>query len=172
MLPTPISATDLNIYGDAELPWSRVLEAMRALPSPETPQFLGTVRPDGSPHAAGVGSIEHAGNIYFTSGPATLKSRNLAANPACTLSVRLPGVDLILQGDAHRTTDAGELDAVTALFRDTGWPCERDGDAVVAPYSAQSAGPPPWHLYRFVLRAAVGVALTEPHGATRWAFSP
>lgn len=132
MLPTPISATDLNSYGDAELPWSRVLEAMRALPSPETPQFLGTVRPDGSPHAAGVGSIEHAGNIYFTSGPATLKSRNLAANPACTLSVRLPGVDLILQGDAHRTTDAGELDAVTALFRDAGWPCERDGDAVVA----------------------------------------
>lgn len=58
---------------------------------PETPQFLGTVRPDGSPHAAGVGSIEHAGNIYFTSGPATLKSRNLAGNPACTLSVRLPG---------------------------------------------------------------------------------
>ncbi len=129
--------------------------------------LLGTVRPDGSPHAAGVGSIEHAGNIYFTSGPATLKSRNLAANPACTLSVRLPGVDLILQGDAHRTTDAGELDAVTALFRDAGWPCERDGDAVVAPYGAQSAGPPPWHLYRFVLRAAVGVALTEPHGATR-----
>lgn len=43
MLPDPISATDLNIYGDAELPWARALDAMKALPSEETPQFLGTV---------------------------------------------------------------------------------------------------------------------------------
>lgn len=73
MLPDPISATDLNIYGDAELPWARALDAMKALPSAETPQFLGTVRADGSPHSAGIGSIEHGGHIYFTSGPATLK---------------------------------------------------------------------------------------------------
>ncbi|AOS93142.1 pyridoxamine 5'-phosphate oxidase family protein [Mycobacterium intracellulare] len=172
MLPDPISATDLNIYGDAELPWARALDAMKALPSEETPQFLGTVRADGSPHSAGIGSIQHGGHIYFTSGPATLKSRNLAANPACTLSFRLPGVDLVLDGVAHRTTDGRELDEVTARYRDSGWPCERDGDAVTAPYSAQSAGPPPWYLYRFVARGAVGVATAEPHGATRWRFAP
>ncbi|WP_202805967.1 hypothetical protein [Actinopolymorpha alba] len=71
MLPEPISAKDLNIYGDAELPWSRVREALKTLPRPETPQFLGTVRPDGSPHSAGIGCIEHDGGFYFTSGPKT-----------------------------------------------------------------------------------------------------
>ncbi|WP_202805968.1 hypothetical protein [Actinopolymorpha alba] len=77
----------------------------------------------------------------------------------------------MLEGEAHRTTDVGELDQVTTLFRDSGWPAERDGDAVTAPYSAQSAGPPPWYLYRFAVRTAVGVALTAPHGATHWRFA-
>ena len=45
-----------------------------------------------------------------------------------------------------------------------------EGDAFTAPYSAPSAGPPPWHLYRFTFHTAVGVAGEEPHGATRWRF--
>lgn len=28
-------------------------------------------------------------------------------------------------------------------------------DAVTAPYSAPSAGPPPWHLYRFTFHTEV-----------------
>jgi hypothetical protein len=39
-----------------------------------------------------------------------------------------------------------------------------------APFSAPSAGPPPWHLYRFKLHTAFGVATAEPYGATRWRF--
>ena len=30
MLPDPVEAVDLNIYGDAKLPWSRVQEALEA----------------------------------------------------------------------------------------------------------------------------------------------
>jgi hypothetical protein len=172
MLPEPIDATDLNIYGDAKLPWSRVREAAEAgMGRPETPAFLGTAGPDGRPASAGIGPIARDGHVYFTSGPATRKSRNLAANPACTLSLRLPGVDLVLEGEAHRVTDPDVIDQVTALYRTGGWPAERDGDAVTAPYSAQSAGPGPWHLYRLNVGVAVGVALTEPHGATRWRFA-
>lgn len=172
MLPDPIEAKDLNIYGDAELSWSRVLKAVEiGIGLPETPQFLSTVAPNARPHTTGIGAIAHDGNLYFTSGPGTRKSRNLAANPACTLSFRFPEVDLIFEGDAHRTTDPIELDAVTALYRDFGWPAERSDDAITAPYSAQSAGPAPWYLYRFTIYAAVGVALSEPHGATRWRFA-
>jgi hypothetical protein len=47
------------------------------------------VRPNGRPHSAGVGVAEHNGYLYFTSGPETRKSRNLAWNPACALSRRL-----------------------------------------------------------------------------------
>ena len=46
-----------------------------------------------------------------------------------------------------------------------------DGDAFTAPFSAPSAGPPPWYLYRLTLHTAVGVATAEPHGATRWDFA-
>jgi hypothetical protein len=44
------------------------------------------------------------------------------------------------------------------------------GDAFTAPFSAPSAGPPPWHLYRFTFHAVFGVATAEPYGATRWRF--
>jgi Pyridoxamine 5'-phosphate oxidase len=50
-------------------------------PRPETPRFLGTVRPDGRPHAAGIGAIWHDDAVSFVSGPDTRKSRNLAAEP-------------------------------------------------------------------------------------------
>ena len=41
-----------------------------------------------------------------------------------------------------------------------------------APFSAPSAGPPPWHLHRFRFHTVFGVATAEPYGATRWRFEP
>ncbi|GGM57584.1 hypothetical protein ACFFX1_17225 [Dactylosporangium sucinum] len=46
---------------------------------------------------------------------------------------------------------------------------DRYGSA--APYSAPSAGPAPWYLYRLTVRTAHGVATAEPHGATAWDFA-
>ncbi|MEV0334938.1 pyridoxamine 5'-phosphate oxidase family protein [Nocardia neocaledoniensis] len=173
MLPDPVEATDLNIYNDDTLPWSRVRTAVETgLTALETTQFLGTVGPDGRPHSAGIGACLVGEHFYFTSGPDSHKSRYLAGNPACTLSFRfVDDVDVVFEGVATRTTDHGELDRVTESYRASGWPAERDGDAVTAPFSAQSAGPAPWWLYRFVPHFAVGVALTDPHGATRWKFA-
>jgi hypothetical protein len=160
-----------ELYDEEVMPWSRAAEALgTGSVGPDTPCFLGTVRPDGRPHATGVGVAVHDGDVYFTSGPKTRKARNLAANPACTLSLRLDGIDLTLEGEAIRATDATTLDAVAALYRDGGWPAQVDGDALTAEYSAQSAGPPPWHLYRFTIRTAFGVGLRPPHGASRWRF--
>jgi hypothetical protein len=133
--------------------------------------FVATVRPNGRPHSAGVGAVCVDDALYFTSGPGTLKSRNLALNPACSVSVRLRGIDLVLEGEAHRVTDASTLERLAAVFRTGGWPASLEGDALAAPYSAPSAGPAPWHLYRLTLHTAVGVASAEPHGATRWDFA-
>ncbi len=63
------------------------------------------------------------------------------------------------------------LERLAALYRAGGWPAEVEGDAFTAPYSAPSAGPPPWHLYRFTFHTAFGVAGEEPYGATRWRFA-
>jgi pyridoxine/pyridoxamine 5'-phosphate oxidase len=105
-------------YGLSELPWSRPYDLLtQHMSGPETPMFLGTVRPDGRPHSAGVGAIWHDDGVYFVSGPGTQKSRNLAANPACTISIRLPGLDLVLNGEAGRVTDTDTLEQVAAIYR-------------------------------------------------------
>lgn len=160
-------------YEQEPMPWSRAQVALgTGSLGPEIPCFLGTVRPDGRPYSAGVGVVAYDGDLYFTSGPHTRKSRNLNGNPACTLSARLDGLDLIVEGDAERGVDRPTLERVTALFRDGGWPAEVDGDAVSAPYSAQSAGPPPWHLYRMTIRTAFGVGLREPTERAAGASDP
>lgn len=167
----PVQVTNLDIYGNAELPWSRARSQLaECLPFPSTPVFLGTTRPDARPHSAGIGALWLDSELYFTSGPASRKSRNLDANPACTISVRLTDLDLILEGEAARVTDPQIIARAAARYREGGWPAEVEGDALTAPFSAPSAGPPPWHLYRFAPQTAFGVATAEPYGATRWSF--
>jgi Pyridoxamine 5'-phosphate oxidase len=167
----PTAVTNLDRYGNQALPWARARDALTGgSPSPDATFFLGTVGPDGMPHAAGVGAIWHDGDLYFPSGPALRKSRDLAARPACTLSVRLAGIDLVLEGTAARVTDAPTLETIAARYREVGWPAEVEGDALTATFSAPSAGPPPWHLYRFTPAVVTGVATAEPQGATRWTF--
>ena len=169
---TPVEVTNLDIYGNPALEWSRVHNLLVTTPARlDITFFLGTVRPDGHPHSAGVGALWSDGDLYIVSGPETRKSRNLAANPACTISVRLEGIDLILEGDARRLTDKPTLEKVAQLYRDSGWPVEVQGDAFTAPYSAPSAGQPPWYLYHFTFDTAFAVATAEPNGATRWRFA-
>jgi len=169
----PTETTNLDRYGDPALPWGRAHDLLANGPKgPLVGFFLGTVRPDGRPHAAGIGAVWYDGDLYFTSGPGTRKARNLASNPACTISVKLPGLDLTLEGDAARVSEASVLDPVAGIYRELGWPAEVAGDAFTAPYSAPSAGPPPWHLYRFVFHTVIGLGTAEPNGATRWRFEP
>jgi Pyridoxamine 5'-phosphate oxidase len=109
--------------------------------------------------------------VYFQCGPETRKARNIAANPVCTMSVSLPGMDLVFEGEAERVTDPPTLEAVAARYRDEGgWPVQVEGDAFTAPFTAPSGGPPPWHLFRLTAHTVFGVAGVEPHGATRWRF--
>jgi hypothetical protein len=163
----PIEVTNLDRYGSPAIPWSRPHDLLAA-DLPEV--WLGTTRPDGRPHAAATGALWFDGDFYFTSGPGTRKSRNLAENPACTLAVKLKGIDLVLEGEAEKVTDQSTLEQLAAMYRKMGWPTEVEGDAFTAPYSAPSAGPPPWHLYRVTYHTAFGVATEEPNGATRWRF--
>ena len=67
--------------------------------------------------------------------------------------------------------DSSILERVAAVYRTGSWPASVEGDALTAPYSAPSAGPAPWYLYRLTLHTAVGVAGAEPPGATRWDFA-
>ena len=154
----PVETTNLDPGKDTPLEWSRAHELLAAPPPPDTPgghlsSVLGTVRPDGRPHATGVGARWYDGDLYFLSGPGTRKSRNLEANPACTIAMRLPdGLDLVLDGEAAPIDDPGILDAVGALIRQSGWPRARRPSSTSHPCFDQRAkrqrAPPssPWPI--------------------------
>jgi len=173
----PTATVNLDQYGSAPLRWDGVIDALNATyPDPPTPghdQFtvLGTVFPDGRPHAAAVGAMWIDGAWYVVSGPGTRKSRNLASNPACTLTAKLPGIDVVFSGEANRVTDPQELQRVASFYSEAGWPATVDGEGFTAPYTAPSGGPPPWNLYRITCHEAIGVGTTEDgSGATKWVF--
>ncbi len=168
----PIETINLDRYGNEALPWSRPRDLLAGIdPTADLTWFLGTTGPDGRPHAAGVGATWHDGGLYFVSGDATRKSRNLARNPAASISVRLTGMDMVFEGTAVRVSDRPTLDALAKKYNDGGWPATVEGDALTAPFSAPSAGAPPWQLYRLRYDTVYGVAGAEPHGATKWRFA-
>ena len=80
-------------------------------------------------------------------------------------------MDLTLGGEAVRVTEPAILQQVASTYRGIGWPAEAAGDGFTAPYSAPSAGPPPWHLCQFTFHTVIGLSTTEPNGATRGRFS-
>jgi hypothetical protein len=166
----PVETINLDGYGHGPLPWSRAQSVLDATGKALGTWFLSTATPDGVPHSAGVGALWHEGELYFTSGPGTRKSRNLARNPAATISVSLDGIDLVFEGDVTRVTDQATLVVVAKRYHDDGWPASVEGDALTAPFSAPSAGPPPWQVYRLGFDSVVGVATDEPYGATKWRF--
>ena len=115
------------------------------------------MRPDGRPHLAGVGALWLDGDFYFVSGEGTRKSQNLAENPNCVLSVALPDLDLVVEGTATQVTDDATLQRLAESYVAQGWPVHVENGAFTAPYSAPSAGPPPWNLYVVTPSVAFGV---------------
>ena len=168
MAKANVTQTNLDIYGDTPSPWSRALEQLEA--GPDGTFWLATTRPDGRPHVAGIGALWVDGKIYFVTGAGTRKGRNLAENPNCAFSISLKGLDLVIEGSAGKVTDDATLRRLAKRYADQGWPATVSDGALTAPYSAPSAGPPPWDLYVFTPTTAFGVASAEPTGATRWRF--
>jgi pyridoxamine 5'-phosphate oxidase-like protein len=134
--------------------------------------WLATINPNGSPHLTGVGAMFVDAAFWFESGDRTHKAKNLARDPRCALSVATSEFDLVVEGEARKVTDPATVAKMAARWAASGWPARVDetGVALTAEYSAPSAGPPPWYVYRVVPRSATAVATVEPGGATRWVF--
>jgi hypothetical protein len=120
----------------------------------------------------GIGALWVDGAFWFETGTSTRKGRNLARDPRCTVSVATDEFDLVVEGTAAIVTDRATVVAMAEHWANEGWPCRVDdsGTALTAAFSAPSAGPPPWHVYRLTPTAATALATIEPGGATRWRF--
>jgi hypothetical protein len=119
----------------------------------------------------GVGTLWSEGTFWFETGRTTRKGRNLARDPRCTLSLSTDEFDLTVEGTAALVTDGGQVAAAARLWAKD-WPCTVDdsGIALTADFSAPSAGPPPWHVYRMTIERATVLSTVEPGGATRFTF--
>ncbi|MFG1931126.1 pyridoxamine 5'-phosphate oxidase family protein [Mycobacterium sp. NPDC048908] len=171
-----IKAKNLDGYGAPPIDWERVRAVLSSditqAPDAGGPNrhtmWLTTINPDGSPHVTPVGGGHVNGAWYFTSGPGTRKSRNLAADPRCSVSIATHPFDLVLEGSAGRVTDHDELRSVADEYNRDGWPAQVNGEALTAEFSAPSAGPPPWFVYKIEPETVFAFGTAELYGATRF----
>jgi PPOX class probable F420-dependent enzyme len=171
-----------DLYGLPLVDWSRIedrlAQGVTQAPGTGGPDrhtgWLATINRDGSPHVTGVGALWVDGTFWFETGVQTVKGRNLSRDPRCTLSLATHDFDLVVDGVAEQISDPATVAAMAARWRAQGWPAQVDasGIALTADYSAPSAGPPPWGVYRLRHHRAMAVATIDPGGATRWRFAP
>jgi hypothetical protein len=169
-----------ELYDLPALDWEAVVDRLGAgltqAPGTGGPDrhtcWLATIDADGRPHVTGIGAVWHHGAFWFETGKTTRKGRNLARDSRCTLTLALREFDLVVEGEAHLVADPAIVTELARLWAED-WPCTVDesGIALTAPFSAPSAGPPPWHVYRIDATGATALQTVEPGGATRWTFS-
>ncbi|MHB8274789.1 MAG: pyridoxamine 5'-phosphate oxidase family protein [Dermatophilaceae bacterium] len=81
--------------------------------------WLSTVRPDGRPHVTPLLGVWLHGALYFCTGPAERKAKNLARNPLCAVATgrnSLEGLDLVVEGAAAAVSDGNERQLVADTF--------------------------------------------------------
>lgn len=75
--------------------------------------WLTTVRPDRRPHVTPLLAVWQDDALYFCTGPAERKAKNLAANPHVALTTGTntlrEGFDLVIEGEAVRESDEPRL---------------------------------------------------------------
>jgi hypothetical protein len=176
-----MDATNLaDLYRTPLLEWGRIKarldQGLSQAPETGGPNrhtcWLATINRDGSPHVAGIGALWVDDAFWFETGAGTRKGKNLDRDPRCTLSVATHDFDLVVEGEARKITDPSTVSAMAERWAAEGWPVRVDntGSALTAEFSAPSAGPPPWHVYRLTPLTATALLTVDPGGATRWRF--
>ena len=135
--------------------------------------WLSTVRPSGRPHVTPLLGIWLGGALYFCTGSTERKAKNLEQNPHCVLTTGrngLDGLDLVVEGEAAKVSDEGELRGVADSFE------SKYGAHFTAPEGT-------WFglgdairgggalVYRVAPSTAFGFGKGSQFSQTRWRFS-
>ena len=94
-------------YGAPQAPlhWSAVRERLTAAEH----YWLATVRPDGRPHVVPLDGVWIGDRWYFGGSPATVKHRNLKADPRAVLHLEDAGSAVIVEGVCDEVFPDGAL---------------------------------------------------------------
>src|SRR3954465_4037908 len=82
--------------------------------------WISTVRSDGRPHVTPLVAVWLDDALHFCTGPDEQKARNLVATPGGALTPGTNdgqgGLDVVVEGEAIRVTDAQQLDRLAAAW--------------------------------------------------------
>jgi general stress protein 26 len=171
---TPVTELDPRFSGaDATaLPWSAASDLL------ETAElfWISTVRPDGRPHVTTLLAVWMEGALYFATGRAERKAKNLAENANVVLTTgcnTFAGLDVAVEGEAIRQTDQAKLERVAAQYvakYGEEWRFYvRDG-AFYHGAAALVDDPGAAYVFEVTPKTVFGFGKGEPFSQTRWRF--
>jgi nitroimidazol reductase NimA-like FMN-containing flavoprotein (pyridoxamine 5'-phosphate oxidase superfamily) len=117
-MTTPCTELDTRFSEPTAQPtsWEDTLEAIKQAEI----FWISTVRADGRPHVTPLVAVWLDDALHFSTGPDEQKARNLASNPRVALTTGAnnwqSGLDVVVEGDAARVTDAQQLDRLAAAW--------------------------------------------------------
>jgi PPOX class probable F420-dependent enzyme len=100
--------------GSGLLPWSWAAERLTSARN----YWVASVWPDGRPHSMPVWGMWDDSTLWFTSGVASRKVRNLRADPRCVVTTEDAGDPVVIEGSAAICTDPATIRRVLDLMND------------------------------------------------------
>jgi hypothetical protein len=171
--PTAEPDSQFSSAAATPIPWA---EGRARLEGAEV-YWISTVRPDGRPHVTPLLSVWLDGALYFCTGPDERKAKNLVRNPHCILTTGCnaldEGLDVVVEGDALRVTDArlGRVaDAYLSKYG-SGWRfAVRDGALYHDSGSLRETDTGAVLVYEVSPKKVFSFGKGEPFSQTRWRF--
>lgn len=169
MTQEPRTTLDTNFSSPEAkpLPWATSRDALASAKI----YWLTTIRPEGRPHCAPLIAIWLDGALHFCTGAEERKAKNLAANAQCLLTTGCnaldQGLDIVVEGEAARVTDAATLARIAAAYETkygATWHFDVRGDTLVGDEGNVA------QVYAVAPTTAFGFNKGEPFGQTRWRF--
>jgi hypothetical protein len=99
------------------LPWSWAEQRLKKSHN----YWIGTTKPDGSPHVMVVWGMWQDGRFLFSTGSQSRKARNLAANPNCVVCTENAAEAVIVEGIAEIADVAARRKMIPAYERKYDW---------------------------------------------------
>lgn len=166
----PVDERNLDGSGAPTIPWERARERFEEDAGISPTHWLATVCPDGRAHVMPVWTVWVDDAFYFVSGATTLKSKNLAQNAHCVITVASSGLDLVVEGEATKVSDDTKLRRIANAYTVQGWHPVVHNGVFHADDAVSGADPPPYDVYEVVPVTVFGLGTDEPYGTARWCF--
>lgn len=134
--------------------------------------WLTATRAGSTPHTRPLLTVWSRGLPHFACGPGSAKARLLTEGASVSLAVSTCRWDVVVEGSVERVRDPERVRVVAETYPVVyGWAPLPEGDLLVGPDGAPTAGPPPYAVYA-VRPSTVYAFPTDAtdHGPTRWRF--